>query len=54
MKRADKLGAPFVAILGQDELARGEWTVRDMATSTQVAVPESEMVTHFTEKTLHG
>jgi len=54
MKRADKLGAPFVAILGQDELARGEWTVRDMATSTQAAVPESEMVTHFTEKTLHG
>ncbi|HEX6737875.1 MAG TPA: histidine--tRNA ligase, partial [Vicinamibacteria bacterium] len=54
MKRADKLGAPFVAMLGQDELARGEWTVRDMATSTQAAVPESEMVKYFTEKTLHG
>jgi histidyl-tRNA synthetase len=54
MKRADKLGAPFVAILGEDELARGEWTVRDMASSTQVAVAESEMVAYFTEKIPHG
>ncbi len=35
MKRADKLGARYVAILGEDELARGEWTVRDMKNSTQ-------------------
>jgi histidyl-tRNA synthetase len=35
MKRADKLGARYVAILGEDELARGEWTVRDMKQSTQ-------------------
>jgi histidyl-tRNA synthetase len=53
MKRADKLGARFVAILGEDELARGEWTVRDMSSSSQQAVAEAEMVKHFTE-ILHG
>ena len=26
MKQADKLGARFVAILGEDEIARGVWT----------------------------
>ena len=26
MKQADKLGARFVAILGDDEMARGVWT----------------------------
>jgi histidyl-tRNA synthetase len=49
MKRADKLAAPFVAILGEDELARGEWTVRDMATSQQRPVAEGEIVKHFRE-----
>jgi histidyl-tRNA synthetase len=53
MKRADKLGARFVAILGEDELARGAWTVRDMAGSSQQAVDEADMVKHFTE-TRHG
>ena len=35
MKRADKLGARYVAIMGEDELARQQWTVRDMKESTQ-------------------
>ena len=35
MKRADKLGARLVAIMGEDELARQLWTVRDMKESTQ-------------------
>jgi histidyl-tRNA synthetase len=35
MKLADKLGARFAAILGDDELARGAWSVRDMRASTQ-------------------
>ncbi len=30
MKQANKLGARFVAILGEDEIARGVWTMRDM------------------------
>lgn len=39
MKRADRLKAPLVLILGEDELARGEVTVRQMAASEQESVP---------------
>ncbi len=50
MKQADKLGARFVAILGEDEIARGVWTVRDMAGSTQHDVPEAQVVEELKEK----
>ena len=53
MKRADKLRARYVAILGEDELAKGQWTVRDMAGSQQDAVPFSRIKDHLQEKT-HG
>jgi histidyl-tRNA synthetase len=39
MKRADRLKAPLVFILGDDELARGEVTVRRMASSSQESIP---------------
>jgi histidyl-tRNA synthetase len=39
MKRADRLKAPLVFILGEDEIARGEVSVRRMAASTQESVP---------------
>jgi histidyl-tRNA synthetase len=38
MRRADKLAAESVVILGDDELARGEATVRNMRTKEQRAV----------------
>jgi histidyl-tRNA synthetase len=44
MKRADRLQAPVVFILGEDELARGEVTVRRMAASAQESVPLSGAV----------
>src|SRR5450759_461253 len=44
MKRADRLKAPLVFILGEDELARGEVSVRRMATSSQESVPLSGAV----------
>ena len=50
MKKADKLGARFVALLGQDELASGAWTVRDMGGSSQESVPNARLVDHFKEK----
>jgi histidyl-tRNA synthetase len=46
MKLADKLGARFVAILGDDELAQGAWSVRDMKTSSQEPVPLPALVEH--------
>jgi histidyl-tRNA synthetase len=51
MKQADKLGARFVAILGEDEMAKGVLTVRDMARSTQENVPRERALAHLKEKT---
>ena len=39
MRFADKLGARFVLILGEDELRNGSVTVRDMARSEQWREP---------------
>lgn len=39
MARANALGARFAVILGDDELAREEAAVKDLATGTQTAVP---------------
>ena len=50
MKQADKLGARLVAIRGEDEAARGVWTVRDMARSEQEDVPEERILDHLKEK----
>jgi histidyl-tRNA synthetase len=53
MKLADKLGARYVAILGEDEIKKGVWTVRDMAGSAQEDVAESRVLDHLKEK-IHG
>jgi histidyl-tRNA synthetase len=50
MKQADKLGARYVAILGDDELAKGVWTLRDMARSEQREASEQEILKHLKEK----
>jgi histidyl-tRNA synthetase len=43
MKRADRLGASRTIIVGGDELARGEVTVKDMKTGEQLAVKRSDI-----------
>jgi histidyl-tRNA synthetase len=50
LKLADKLGARFVALLGEDELRGGVWTIRDMRGSSQEAVPEARVAEHLKEK----
>jgi histidyl-tRNA synthetase len=50
MKKADKLGARFVAILGDGELAKGVWAVRDMAGSAQEEVPDSRLLDYLRER----
>jgi histidyl-tRNA synthetase len=50
MKKADRLGARYVAILGEAELATGAWTVRDMGGSSQESVPDARLVGYFKEK----
>jgi histidyl-tRNA synthetase len=44
MKRADRLAARLTLIVGGDELARGEVTLRDMTSGEQRAVPRAEAV----------
>jgi len=46
MKLADKLHARYVALLGEDELARGVWTIRDMAASSQETVEDARAVAY--------
>ena len=44
MKRADRLAARVTMIVGGDELARGEVTLRDMRAGEQRAVPRAEAI----------
>ena len=49
-KRADRVGARAVAILGEDELADGTVTIKDLASGDQRRVPRAEAVALFEEK----
>jgi histidyl-tRNA synthetase len=53
MKRADKLGARYAVLFGEDELRKGAWTVRDMNAGQQQEVPDSDIAT-FLEEKCHG
>jgi histidyl-tRNA synthetase len=54
MKRADKLGARLVLLLGEDELQKRAWTVRDMRSSAQESVPMDGVLDIVKEKLGHG
>jgi histidyl-tRNA synthetase len=54
MKRADKLGARFVAILGEDEMAKARWTIRDMKASTQEEVGLDGAAAYLIKETTVG
>jgi histidyl-tRNA synthetase len=51
MKQADKLGARYAAILGDDERKKGVWSLRDMARSEQREVTEQQLLDHLEETT---
>ena len=42
MSYADKLGVPYAILLGEDEIAQGVCTVKDMRTGNQVSVSATE------------
>lgn len=44
MGRADALGIPYVAIIGETELAEGKITLKNMATGEQLTISEDELV----------
>jgi len=44
MKAADKLGASFVVLVGPDEVAAGQVTVRDMGTKEETRVDTADLI----------
>lgn len=47
MRKADKLGARYTLILGDDELAKGVAPLRDMATKAQIDIALDRLVPHL-------
>jgi histidyl-tRNA synthetase len=51
MKTADRLGASFVLLLGEDELRDGVVSVKSMQSGEQVSLkPDSELVSYLAER----
>ena len=44
MSYADKLGVPYAVLLGEDEIAAGKCSVKDLVTGQQVTVTAEEAV----------
>jgi histidyl-tRNA synthetase len=51
MKRADRLEAPYVLIVGDDELERGAAVLRNMQTKEQASIPIDDIVERLKEIT---
>jgi len=49
MKRADRLGAAYVLIVGENELSQGSAILRNMATKEQVEIPIDNIVNRVKE-----
>ncbi|KKP35346.1 MAG: Histidine-tRNA ligase [candidate division TM6 bacterium GW2011_GWF2_32_72] len=47
MRKANKLGAKHVIILGEDEQKNGTLTIKNMLTGTQNVIPQSEVVKYL-------
>ena len=49
MSYADKLGVPFAVLLGEDEIAQGKCSVKNMATGEQLLLTAQEAAAHITK-----
>jgi histidyl-tRNA synthetase len=47
MSYADKLGVPYAVLLGEDEIAAGKCSVKDMRTGAQITVTPVEAADHI-------
>ena len=47
MTYADKLGIPYVVFLGEDEIAAGTVSLKDLRTGDQVTVPAQDAAAHI-------
>ena len=51
LKYADAIGVRFAAIMGPDEAARGEVTLKDLQNRTQAALPRAQLVAEIRRRT---
>ncbi|GMA52094.1 hypothetical protein GCM10025857_34510 [Alicyclobacillus contaminans] len=49
-KAADRLGARFVLVLGENEVAAGTVSVKDLTTGEQVAVAQDQLVSYLSTR----
>jgi len=47
--QADKLGACYALILGEDEVTSGDWTLKTLADGSQKEYTESELLEYLRE-----
>ena len=47
MAYADKLGVPFAILLGEDEIAEGKCSVKDMRSGQQLKLTAGEAAAHI-------
>ncbi len=47
MSYADKIGVPYAVLLGEDEIAEGKCSVKDMRTGEQITVSPAEAAAHI-------
>jgi histidyl-tRNA synthetase len=50
LRRADKIGSPYVAILGSEELRKDSILIRDLNRQTQEEIPLSRFMDYFLER----
>ena len=48
MSYADKLGVPYAVLLGEDEIAQGKCSVKNMKTGEQLILTPEEAAAHIT------
>jgi histidyl-tRNA synthetase len=51
---ADKLGARYALILGENEIAEGQWTLKTLADGTQAKFAETELMKHLKKGKMAG
>jgi histidyl-tRNA synthetase len=45
--QADKVGAQFALILGENEVSEGSWTLKNLTDGNQIKLPEPELIDHL-------
>jgi histidyl-tRNA synthetase len=52
--QADKLGSRYALILGEDEVASGEWTLKTLADGSQEKYTETELLEYLRDTNVGG